>query len=136
MIHFLKIKNWINQQHLSKQISLFLLVGSFSTLISYTTFFVTLRLFGMHYLLANICGFITSISFNYYCNRRWTFDAQGSKHFLRYFSFYLFSLALSSILLKFFVEYCGIIPEIAIIITIALVTCVNFFGVKFLVFKK
>ncbi|MBP7709892.1 MAG: GtrA family protein [Rickettsiales bacterium] len=136
MIHFLKIKNWIAQQNLSKQVLLFLLVGTGSTVISYSTFLVALRLFDVHYLLANICGFIPSIIFNYYCNRRWTFGFQGSNHFTAYLSLYLFSLALTSLLLRIFVGSFGIIPEIANIITIILVTFVNFVGVKFLVFKK
>jgi putative flippase GtrA len=136
MINFLKIKNWITQQNLSKQVLLFLLVGAGSTIISYSTFLVTLRLFNLHYLLANICGFIPSVIFNYYCNKRWTFEFKGSNHFAYYFGLYLFSLALTSILLRIFVGSLQIIPEIANIIVIILTTFVNFIGVKFLVFKR
>lgn len=124
------------RHHLSKQITLFLLVGSASTLLSYSIFLIALRLFGLHYLIANACGFILSISFNYYCNKRWTFDSKGSNHFWRYFCFYVFSLTLSSILLKIIVEYGAVIPEIANILTIVIMTVVNFIVVKFFIFKK
>jgi len=136
MILFLKVKNWINQKHLSKQIILFLIVGTISTIISYTTFIVALRLLNLHYLVANICGFILSIGFNYHCNKRWTFGSKSKNRFPQYFFLYFFSLILSSILLKIFVEYFGIIPEVANILTIALITFSNFCGVKFFVFNK
>jgi putative flippase GtrA len=112
------------------------MVGSGSTLISYLTFLFGLRFFKLHYLIANILGFACSIIFSYNCNRRWTFNADASKNFIRYFCFYLLSLILSSILLKIIVEFFDVIPEIANIITIAVSTCINFLGIKFLVFKK
>jgi putative flippase GtrA len=71
---FLKIKNLIQHQKISKQLLKFLIIGAVSTLISYSTFLTALHLFAWHYLLANMAGFITSIGFSYYCNRRWTFE--------------------------------------------------------------
>ena len=126
----------LHRHHVSKQAILFLLVGGFSTIISYSTFLIFLRIFGMHYLIANVAGFISSIGFSYYCNQRWTFDSKGSKRFTKYISFYLGSLVLGSILLRIFVEFFGLIPEIANLLAIAITTCVNFLGTKFLVFRK
>ncbi len=133
---FIKIKNWLHHHQISKQASRFLLVGGSSAIISYTTFVFCIHLLKLHYLLANLGGFILSIGFSYYCNRVWTFDACISKKFKHYFSFYLFSFFLSSALLKFIVELVGIRPEIANIITISTMTCFNFLGVKFVVFKR
>lgn len=133
---FSKIKNLIQRYKISQEVFSFLLVGSGSTIISYSTFIIFLRVIGWHYLIANIAGFFFSIGFSYYCNRRWTFKKTNSQNFFRYFSFYLGSLILSSILLKIIVEFFEIIPEIANIITIVIVTCVNFLVVKFLVFRK
>jgi len=132
----LEIIKLLRRHHISKQAIRFLLVGCCSTIISYSTFLTFLRIFGLHYLIANVAGFISSIGFSYYCNQRWTFDSKGSKHFTKYISFYLGSLVLGSILLRIFVEFFGLIPEIANLLAIVITTCVNFLGIKFLVFKK
>ncbi|MES2962161.1 MAG: GtrA family protein [Pseudomonadota bacterium] len=131
-----EIINLLRRHHVSKQAIRFLLVGGGSTIISYSTFLVFLRIFDLHYLIANIGGFICSIGFSYYCNQRWTFDSKGSQRFTKYISFYLGSLVLGSILLRIIVEFFGVIPEIANLLAIAITTCVNFLGIKFLVFKK
>lgn len=130
------IKNRINSSNTLRQLTSFLLIGGTSTVISYSTFLICLHLFKLHYILANIAGFVVSIRFSYLCNRRWTFQAQEETKFFSYLSVYLFSLALSCVLLRIFVEYCGIIPEIANIITIMITTCFNFCNTKFVVFKK
>ncbi len=159
---FLKIKNLIQYQKNSKQLLKFLIIGALSTLISYSTFFSTLRFFAWHYLLANLAGFIVSVGFSYYCNQRWTFknanipkpieDIDSNKNqpkfsqksnlnehkrsFANYFLFYFCSLLVATISLKILVDFFGIIPEIASIINIAGMTGINFLGLKFLVFKK
>jgi putative flippase GtrA len=130
-----EIINLLHRHHISKQAIRFLLVGSCSTIISYSIFLIFLRIFGLHYLIANVAGFISSIGFSYYCNQRWTFDSKGSKSFKKYISFYLGSLVLGSILLRIFVEFFGLIPEIANLLAILVITCVNFLGIKFLVFN-
>ncbi len=131
----LSIISILKRYQVTKQAVTFLLIGSLSTLISYSTFLISLRFLKLHYLLANIVGFCCSIGVNYQCNKRWTFRAEGN-HFKRYFSLYLLSLLLSSLLLRVFVEFFGIIPEIANILTIILITAFNFIGAKFVVFKK
>ena len=83
-----------------------------------------------------MAGFIVSVGFSYYCNRRWTFSAKGAQKFRSYFLFYLCSLGIATISLKILVDFFGIIPEIASIINIAGMTGVNFLGLKFLVFKQ
>jgi putative flippase GtrA len=131
-----KIKHWVHQHQIFKQAPRFLLVGLCSTIIGYSVFLICLRFFDLHYLIANIGGFVFGTGFSYYCNRRWTFNSSNSSYFFRYFSFYLSSLILSSILLKIIVEFIGIKPELANLLTIPITTCVNFLGLKFLVFKK
>lgn len=130
------IKKLAQRYHLTRQALTFITVGGLSTIISYTTFILCLHKLNLHYLVANVAGFCVSIGFNYQCNKRFTFKAQDSGYFRRYLSLYLVSLGLSSILLRVFVEFCGIIPEISNILTIVLITAFNFFGAKFLVFKK
>ncbi len=130
------IQDLTQRYHITRQVITFLTIGVFSTLLSYTTFIICLHKFELHYLIANILGFCISIGFNYQCNKRFTFKAKESGYFRRYLTLYLTSLVISSALLRVFVELCGIIPEIANILTIMITTAVNFSGAKFLVFKK
>ncbi len=130
------IKNLAAHYHITRQALKFIIVGIGSTIISYSTFIFFLHQLGIHYLIANIAGFSTSIGFSYQCNKRWTFKAGSNQHFTHYILLYLTALILSSLLLRFFVEVCGIIPEIANILTILINAIFNFLGVKFLVFKK
>lgn len=120
----------------SRQLVKFLIIGTIGTIISYSTFLILLKIFQIHYLIANATAFIIGVSFGYYFNSKWSFDSKNAKLFHRYFAFYLTSLVLSTIILKIIVEYFQIIPEIANIITIFIITYYNFFGVKLWVFKK
>ncbi|MBL6664507.1 MAG: GtrA family protein [Rickettsiales bacterium] len=120
----------------SKQLIRFLIIGTIGTIISYSTFLILLNILHIHYLISNALAFIVGVAFGYYFNSKWSFNSQNAKLFHRYFTFYLTSLALSTIILKIIVELFQIIPEIANLMTIFIVTYYNFFGVKLWVFKK
>jgi len=120
----------------SRQLAKFLFIGTIGTIISYSAFLIFLRVFHIHYLISNTMAFLIGVSFGYYFNSKWSFDSKNEKLFRRYFTFYLTSLALSTIILKIIVEAFQIVPEIANIITIFIITYYNFFGVKLWVFKK
>lgn len=132
----LKIRDLFRRYNITKQAATFIVVGGFSTIISYSTFILCLHQLDLHYLIANIVGFFVSIGFSYQCNKRWTFKVQDTGYFCHYFLLYSISLTLSSLLLHLFVESCGIIPEVANILTIALITGFNFCGAKFFVFRR
>lgn len=132
------IVEWIHRHQLHKEFIRFLVIGGIATIISYSSFFISLRFFGIHYLLANVIGFICGTSFGYPMNKHWTFKKSHQKqsHLPQYFFIYLTSLAISTIFLKITVDYVGIIPEIASFLGIGITTCTNFLGLRFIVFKK
>lgn len=133
LIHLAKqIKN----HPASRQLVKFLFIGTIGTIISYSTFLLLLNVFHVHYLISNAVAFAIGVSFGYYFNSKWTFDAKSEKLFHRYIAFYLTSLALSTVILKIIVDHFHIVPEIANLITIFIITYYNFFGVKLLVFRK
>jgi len=136
MDFILDLTRQIKNHPASRQLIKFLFVGTFCTIVSYSVFLACLRLFDFHYILANFCGFICGVTLGYNLNSRWTFDSKNSKLFHRYLIFYLSSLIVSTLLLTLIVETLEVIPEIANILTIFVITYYNFFGVKFLVFKK
>ena len=120
-----------------KQLTRFLITGTASTAISYLTFLVCLRAFQIHYIAANLIAFLLSIYFNYNCNKRWSFSnfEKNPSFIFRYLALYLFSLLVSTIFLKISVDYLSIAPEIAFILSLFVTTCINFLGIKFLVFR-
>lgn len=121
-----------------QQLTRFLITGGIATILGYSAFLICLRAFNLHYILANFIAFIVGIIFGYNCNRRWSFNGphHKSSHLFEYLAVYLTSLLVSTIILKICVDFFGIIPEIAFILSLCVTTCINFLGIKFLVFKK
>lgn len=120
------------------QLRRFVITGAIGTIISYSIFIFCIRVLGIHYIAANIISFCVGVTFGYNCNKRWSFAGPHHKenHLLEYLAVYLTSLGLSICILKITVDYMGIIPEIAYIISLCFTTGVNFLGIKYLVFKK
>ena len=74
----------------SRQLVKFLIIGTIGTIISYSTFLLLLNVFHLHYLISNALAFIIGVSFGYYFNSKWSFDAKNSKLFQSFlFSLYL-----------------------------------------------
>jgi putative flippase GtrA len=133
-----KVINWIRHHQLHTQFGRFIVIGCISTFVSYSSFLIFLRVFEIHYIIANILSFVCGISVGYPLNKNWTFDKGRHKnsHFFQYLSVYLTSLLISTLFLRFTVGVLGIIPEIAFILSLGITTCTNFLGTKFLVFRK
>ncbi len=119
------------------QLRRFLLIGAASTLISFSVFSALIRLFDVHYILANFFAFILSVIFSYNMNKKWSFEVEKSQsHLFSYGLLYLSSLAMGTLILKITIGIFEVIPEIAFIISLFFTTTMNFIGVKFFVFKK
>jgi putative flippase GtrA len=124
---------------MKEQFLKFIIVGIFSTIINYGLFYLLLEIVNINYLISSSLGFIAGVFGGYYFNKNWTYNNKKTKSkdiALKYFLIYLGSLAISIIFLKITVKLIGINPKIGNILSIALTTCTNFFGTKFLVFKK
>jgi putative flippase GtrA len=117
----------------------FIIVGIFSTFINYGLFYFLLNFFKINYLISSSLGFMAGVFGGFYLNKNWTYNDKNnqSKTLLwKYFSLYITSLLISLIFLKITVDYIGLNAEIANLLSIAITTCVNFIGTKFVVFKK
>lgn len=132
-----KIREFLNLKSIT-QLRRFLITGTIATTISYSIFSLCLRVFGLHYIISNIIAFCISMIFGYNCNKRWSFGGDHSKstHIPEYLAVYFSALAISTIILKVAIDFFGIIPEIAFLMSLCVTTCTNFLGIKFLVFKK
>lgn len=123
---------------LIKQSFRYLAVGGLATALNYFIFYVLLHFFDVNYLISSASGFIISVMAGYLFNKKWTFNDNNKDLLivLKYFGMYGFSLLLSLFLLKISVEVFLFSPELGNIFSIVVTTCVNFMGLKYLVFKK
>lgn len=115
----------------------FIIVGIFSTCLSYSIFLVALKIFHIHYILSSIISFVSTVCISFMINKNWTFEFDGSnKRIVRYFGLYTSSLLVNLSVLRFGVEVLGFYPEIANIGAIGVAACINFVGARFFVFKE
>ena len=120
-----------------KQFIKFGIVGLSNTLISYVVYVVLVYL-KMHYILANIIGFLVSVLNAYYWNNKYVFKEQEGeqrvwwktlgKTFLSYAGT---GLVLSNVLLVVWVDWLGISEIIAPIINLLITVPLNFIMNKY-----
>jgi uridine kinase/putative flippase GtrA len=116
----------------------FLLVGSISTIINYTIFYLCLSLININYSISFIIGFLSGLATGYPLNRAWSFKVERASHMmiLKYIVVYLLSLIFGSILLIILVEYIYIPASISNILVIFFTTFFNFIALKLFVFQS
>lgn len=125
-----------------KQFIKFGIVGLSNTLISYVVYVVLVYL-KMHYILANIMGFLVSVLNAYYWNNKYVFKEQEGeqrvwwktlgKTFLSYAGT---GLVLSNVLLVVWVDWLGISEIIAPIINLLITVPLNFIMNKYWAFRQ
>jgi putative flippase GtrA len=127
----------INKEFLDKVLK-FGLVGVIATLLNYGSFYLLYKIFGSHYLLSSVTGYISGVLLGYFLNKYWTFVKQVdiSKNYLvGYFLVYLVSLVVSQLFLLVLVEVMFLNPLVSNIFAICVSTVLNFTGSNYLVFK-
>lgn len=138
-------KNWESFLQFVK----FGIIGVSNTVISYVIYIVSLLVLQKNslfettdYLLAQILGFLLSVLWSFYWNRKYVFDAdQGQVLWLQalwktYVSYAFTGLFLNTVLSMLWVELLGISKVIAPIFNIVINVPINFLMNKFWAFKK
>jgi len=112
------------------------IVGVSNTLISLAVYYGLVYL-GVHYLPANVAGFIIGTLNSYYWNNKYVFKRSRGhlRAIIKMFMCYTFTFLLASGLLILQIEYLGISEYIAPLINIPITTVINFLINKFWVFK-
>lgn len=118
-------------------------VGLSNTAISYITYIVCLKVFGLHYQLCNVIAFVVSVTNAYYWNSRYVFNkgivTSWKIHIVNYCkcvaSYALTGLLLTALLLKLWVDMVGISESIAPLINLLITIPVNFLLNKYWAFK-
>ena len=116
----------------------FALVGSLSTIVNYSFFFILYSTLSLNYLISAAIGYVIGLLVGFIINKNWTFQVQDeSRNFIfNYLIIYILSLGIGMLFLEFLVKKLNLVAEIANILVIGLTTLTNFIGIKFLVFKK
>ena len=122
---------------IKKQFFRFIIIGSFSTIVNYSFFFILYEFLSIYYIFASGIGFILGVFSSYSFNKSWTFQIEKNKSYVfRYLTIYSLSLLIGLVFLNFLVEILVIMPLLGNLLTIGLTTILNFLGSKFLVFKN
>ena len=114
------------------------IIGCSGALLDFIVYTILIKAFGMNYLLANALSVTAGITNNFFLNAYLNFKVTD-KLFKRFISFYLvgmLGLLVSEILLYLLVDIMSMNSIIAKIITIFVITIVQFILNKTITFKK
>jgi len=117
----------------------FAIVGLLNTFITLLTFYLLFEIFHVQYLFASITGYIFGIINSYFGNKLWTFRVTKvpvHTELGKFIAVSLFGLFLNTLFIWGFVEFFGIKPVTAQILTIGIVVIVTFSANKYWVFKS
>ena len=90
------------------------------------------------YMIGAVLGFIVSVIFNFFLNRKFTFKSAagaGKKQILKFFMISIIGLILNTIITILLVERVGVPPTIVTPLAAAIVMFWNFFGQRRFTFK-
>jgi putative flippase GtrA len=123
---------------LRQQFIRFCIVGFFTTIINYLTFFYLYSFLEIHYLPSAAIGFCIGVSIGFSFNKAWTFNSYSKVRHepLLYGLVYICNLLIGLNILESCVIYLKMDPKIGNIIAIVITSILNFLGIKFAVFKK
>ena len=122
-----------------KRLIYFLLVGATNTVVSYLVFLLGYHLwFPQSALFAQPFSYGAGIVWSYIWNRQWTFQSSADvcKELTRFISVQIILLFLSTSLIYWVVDCSSINASIGWVLVMALITMLNFFLTKTLVFSS
>jgi putative flippase GtrA len=124
-----------------KEIILYLVFGVLTTAVSIGTFALT-ELVGIHELVGNIISWVVSVTFAFFTNRIWVFDAKTDStksFFVQFVLFYLSRIAtflVEELIIFVCVTLLHFNPMVIKIIAQVIVIILNFVVSKLVVFRK
>ena len=122
-----------------RQLVGFCLVGMLNNIIAFGVYLLCLQL-EMHYIVANVWGFLISVLNAYYWNNKYVFRSGKTSRWWKkllktYISYAGTGIVLSNVLLVVWIELCGISETYAPLITLVVTVPVNFLLNKFWTFR-
>ncbi len=124
---------------LNREAKRFIVVGLFVTALNYAIFAVLFSLLHIPYRTAYAAGYVCALVCGFIANKQWTFNtkatsyaSEGTRYVLVYTATMLIGLGVLSVL----VELAGIHPLLANILTVLVTATLNFFGLRYVVFRQ
>ncbi|MEQ1558887.1 MAG: GtrA family protein [Methyloglobulus sp.] len=120
-----------------RQFLRYLIVGGSSFLLEYGLFFVLLKEFKIHYLVANSIVYASVSVINFTLNRLWTFRSKGNIRLqtVFYISLVGFNFFAGNAMLYLCSDYLQIPPLLAKPAVMCVIVCWNFIVYKTLIYK-
>ena len=108
----------------------FSVVGLSGTLVNMAIYALAVNS-GLYYLLAAIISFLFAVTNNFYWNFRWTFKGQAAfrsrrNKYFRFLAVSVLNLGINLLLLRLFVETLNMDKTLAQLVSIGLVSILNF----------
>ena len=108
----------------------FSVVGLSGTLVNMAVYALAVNS-GLYYLLAAIISFLFAVTNNFYWNFRWTFKGQAAFRsrrniYFRFLAVSVLNLGINLLLLRLFVETLAMDKTLAQLVSIGLVSILNF----------
>lgn len=134
MIKFIVGFIWKNKG----QIVRFATVGATSAIIDFGVLYLLTSHLGVYYLLSATISFVLAATYNFSLNRNWTFRSNGSRRrqLPIFFSLAIMGILINNGIMYLGVDHFGIHYLLAKVFSTAIVTVWNFFGNKYITFKK
>jgi putative flippase GtrA len=126
---------------IKKEIKMFIVIGICTVIIDYLTYSSILTYTALNKEKAKGLGFVAGTLFAYFGNRSLTFSKKThrKKSFMYFSTLYLMTLFLNILINSFVLKIIGesyLGYKIAFLIATAFSATLNFFGMKFFVFKS
>jgi putative flippase GtrA len=131
-----ELKQAVSSKENIVQFIKFSIIGLSNLGISLCVYYFLLWL-GIHYIIANVAGWVVSVFNAFFWNKRFVFQTGSSwvKALIKTYISYGFSFLLGTLLLYILVEWCGIPKVVAPLIVVIATTPINFLMNKFWTFK-
>ena len=114
----------------------FLGAGMVSAIASVGLFVIYFRVFGIHYMAANVMVFFSWVWFGFELQRRWAFKTERTrKGFSRYATNQVTFVVIGSGLLWTFVEVVKLRAELAFVVSLGIVTICMYIASRLWVFR-
>lgn len=125
-----------------KEVLLYLIFGGLTTVVSLASFWLCVKPLGINVLVSNVISWICAVTFAYFTNAKWVFEARPqsrSEALRQFFSFYagrLATLGVEELLLFVFVTLLHCNEMLIKLIAQVVVVILNYVISKLVVFRK
>ena len=122
----------------SKNFILYCIIGCSGALLDFILYTLLIKYFSIHYLFSNVFSTTLGITNNFFLNTYFNFKVSDKlfKRFISFFSIGIFGMVISEVMLYILIENLGVDEIISKIISIFVITIIQFTLNKLITFKK